>query len=216
MFEKWTIPTPIPVDWKMREVDSAVVHVGAVPDGRFEQKIDHAVLPDITPKMLLWWIRNLDRQIEWDGSRFLAYRLWHPRDHIFHRIFPRSDGDLGPGMKFHLVEAFGADLKYLVDHTFEVTKFDESGFRLEMSLLGQTVFALNETFSVLPGGTKCTVQMVFESTNPAFQLAAKVVRMAEADFLHRWIQHNVEEVGNYPFFLPQIYEKYQGNPLPLG
>jgi hypothetical protein len=119
-------------------------------------------------------------------------------------------------MKFHLVEAFGADPKYLLDHTFEVTKFDESGFRLELSMLGRTVFALNETFSVLPGGTKYTVQMVFEKTNPAFELAAKVVRMAEADFLHRWIQHNVEEVGNYPYFLPRVYEKYHGNPLPLA
>lgn len=215
MFEKWEIPIPIPVDWKMREVSSARVHVGPLPDGRFEQKIEHAILPDITPQMLLWWIGNLDRQIEWNGTKYLAYRLWHPRDHIFHQIIPRADGTLGPGMQFHFVEAFGADRKYMLEHTFDVTKFDETGFRIELNILGQTVLALNETFTAVSGGTKYTVQMLFESTTPALRLAAKVARFVEADFLERWIQHNVEEVGNFTHFLAQAYDKYQGRPLPL-
>jgi hypothetical protein len=40
---KWKIPEPIPIDWTMRTLDSAKLTVRELPDGRFEQTIEHTI-----------------------------------------------------------------------------------------------------------------------------------------------------------------------------
>src|SRR5688572_1796479 len=115
----WTIPAPIPADWPARDPSSARVERGFLPDGRYRIRIEHAPLPGITPAMLHWWIGMLDREIEWNGTRVLAYRLWHPRDHIHHEIRGRrADGALVAPVEFRIVEAFQRDPRYLVDRIF--------------------------------------------------------------------------------------------------
>jgi len=50
---KWNIPEPIPIHWTMRTVESAKLTIRDLPDGRFGQTIEHAILPGVTPAMCL-------------------------------------------------------------------------------------------------------------------------------------------------------------------
>jgi hypothetical protein len=61
-------------------------------------------MPGVTPEMVLWFLERVDRDIEFRGVKTLAYRLWHPRDHIH---FERRE-KFGPGDTWHVVEAFQA------------------------------------------------------------------------------------------------------------
>ena len=111
---RWQIPEALPVDWQMRTLDTASITAGYLEDGRFRQRVEHAPLPGVTPAMCLWYLECAGRPLTWRGHTALAYRFWHPRDHIF---FQRR-GSFGPGDRWHIVEAFGADRRFLLNQIF--------------------------------------------------------------------------------------------------
>jgi hypothetical protein len=55
------IPEPIPIDWRMREVASAMISVCELDDGRQQRVIEHAPLASVKPEMMLWFLENIDR-----------------------------------------------------------------------------------------------------------------------------------------------------------
>lgn len=57
-----------------------------------------------------------------------------------------SDGSVGAGAKFHIVEAFGGNPKHLLDSVLDVTRLDEGGIVLEVRRGGQTVARLQHEF----------------------------------------------------------------------
>ena len=83
---RWTIPGPIPIDWQMRDLSTAKVTVRDLVDGRQQRIIEHAPLIGVKPYMMLWFLTHIDQHLEWRGMRMLAYRYWHPTDHIFFKI----------------------------------------------------------------------------------------------------------------------------------
>jgi hypothetical protein len=200
---RWKIPEPLAIDWKMRDPASANITVRELGDGRQQRIIEHAVLPGVRPEMMLWFLKNIDRtDLEWRGHRLLAYRYWHPRDHIYFKIL----GPRGPGCRFHIVEAFQANPKYLIDFVFDVPKLDETGFRLEIRRLGSLVVSMDEEFAPVPEGMRYKVTMTLGSTTPGLAALTRFVRRhVIAGQLDAWHQHNVEEVGNLPHFLPELY-----------
>jgi hypothetical protein len=202
---RWTIPEPIPIDWLMRDLSTANVTVRDLPDGRQQRIIRHAPLPGVKPCMMLWFLTHIDQHLEWHGMRMLAYRYWHPRDHIFFEILGRP----APGSRFHIVEAFQANPKYLVDVTFDVPKLDLTGFRLEFRRFGQVLMSMDEDFEDIPDGMRYTVTMTHGSTAPVLRTITRLVRQwLLAEQLDAWHLHNVQEVGNLPHFLPDLYAKH--------
>jgi len=202
----WQIPEPLFANWEMRSLDSAKVTAGRIEDGRFRQTVEHAPLPGVTPAMCLWYLERLGRPLTWRGRTALAYRFWHPRDHIF---FERH-GPFGSGDRWHIVEAFGADRRCLLDQVFHITRLGEDGFSMELRKLGHCVAVIDERWRPEPAGLIWTVEMTVGSDAPAWRsVTARVVRRRMA-FLERWRGHNVEEAGNLPKFLPEVYAQEGG------
>jgi hypothetical protein len=200
---RWTIPEPIAVDWEMRKLESARVDVSFLSNGRIRRTIEHAVIPGVTSEMMLWFLKTLPEQIEWRGSRFLCYRLWHPRDHIMFERF----GVFEAGCKFHIVEAFAAKPEFLVDELFEVVKLDRSGFVMRARLAGQTMLEMDERFEDTPAGMKMTVQMTLGSEHRWLYPLNRLARVITGKPLEAWLTHNVEEDGNLSHVVPELYRK---------
>jgi hypothetical protein len=198
---RWQIPEPVPVDWQMRTLDSARITSEKPADGGFRQVIEHAPLPGITPAMCLWYLERVDTELTWRDRTVLAYRLWHPRDHIF---FKRL-GTFGAGDRWHIVEAFGADRRFLLDQVFHVTKIDETGFRMEVRRLGRAVLTADEAWRPEPAGLSWTVTMTLHAQPSLLRPVSALITRRAMPILHRWRQHNVEEAGNLPRFLPELY-----------
>jgi hypothetical protein len=215
----WQIPEPIPIDWTMRDLSSAKISSRDMPDGFTIQKIEHAILPGVKPEMMLWFLGHMDQRLSWRGHVELAYRYWHPRDHIH---FERH-GPFEAGCRFHIVEAFGADLQYLMNQVFIVTQLGITGFRMESVGPAPPVHMI-EIFEETPDGMKMTVEQVAAPAvrrptpppvpplpllvAPAALMGAKhnaPPNKRRSKLLSRWLLHNVEEVGNLPHFLPELY-----------
>jgi hypothetical protein len=199
----WQIPEPLATGWQMRTPDSAKISAHSLDDGRFRQTIEHAPLPGVTPAMCLWYLERLDRTLTWENHTTLGYRLWHPRDHIF---FARH-GPFGPGSRWHIVEAFGAERRFLLDQVFRVTQLGDTGFTMEIRKLGQPVAIVDERWRPTPAGLVWTVEMTVGTTAPGSRAVTRRIVRRRMVFLNRWRQHNVEEVGNLPHFLPDLYNQ---------
>jgi len=204
---RWTIPEPIPIDWTMRDLSTARITVRELDDGREQRRIEHAPLVGVRPHMMLWFLHHIDQHLEWRGRKMLAYRYWHATDHIFFKIIGKPE----PGCRFHVVEAFQANPKYLIDITFDVPKLDLTGFRLEVRRLGQIIVAMDEAFEEIPEGMRYAVTMTLGSTVPVLSTITRLVRKhVLSTKLAAWYRHNVEEVGNLPHFLPELYAEHAG------
>jgi hypothetical protein len=208
---RWQIPEPLDVEFRPRPLSSANVTAGRMSDGRFQIRIAHALIEGVTPAMLRWWISMLDQQVEWKGRTVLAYRLWHPRDHIHFEITGRkADGSVEPPATYHLVEAFGAQRRFLIEQRFELSKLDETGFVLTGAFHGQRL-ELKESFEAAPGGTKMVVQARLGKPNALFTRAlSRLILLFEPAQFEAWKRHNVEEDGTLSGFLPALYARYRG------
>jgi len=206
---KWALLPPRPFHWAMRSLDSAETGFKTLADGRLELSIRHDVLKGVTPAMLGWWFRNIEGTMEHMGQTYPRYLVWHPIDHIHYAVARRApDGTAGPGARFHIVEAFGANPDYLVNSVADVTKNDNTGIILSVRKFGAEVMHLEHTFTPVPEGTLYVSQM-------HVGMKAVLVRFLFNRWLRprffseamgrAWLKHNVEEVGNLEFFLPALY-----------
>ena len=123
----------------------------------------------------------------------------------------------GPGARFHLVEAFGANPDYLVNSVADVPKNDDTGITLSVRKFGMEVMHLEHTFTPVSGGT------LYESKMHAGTKAVLARFLVNRSALPRlfsepmgraWLKHNVEEVGNLEFFLPALYAANAGRSSP--
>ena len=179
-------------------------------DGRLELTIEHDVLKGVTPTMLLWWFTHIEGEMEHEGAPVPRYLVWHPLDHIDYRVLDRPpSGEIGAGVRFNIVEAFGRDPRYFVDTTDVVEKLDETGIVLSYNLLGRAqIFRLEHRFEAVPEGTLYRSQMLVGSDSAFGHLFFN--RLVRPRFFPdhmgtAWLRHNVEEVGNFEHFLPALY-----------
>ncbi|MBI4433785.1 hypothetical protein HY632_03355 [Candidatus Uhrbacteria bacterium] len=107
----------------------------------------------------------------------------------------------------HIVEAFRADLRHLVDFTFTMTKLDATGFHLELRRWGIVVAALDEAWEDVPGGVRWTVTQHVGAVHPILGPISRCIWWRRRDFFDAWLTHNVEEVGCIPEFLPTLYRR---------
>lgn len=185
----------------MRTPDSARITVEELDDGRLVQKIEHAVVRGVTPAMVLWYLEHIDEVLTWRGQVALAYRFWHPVDHIHFR----RRGAFGPGDEWHIVEAFGADPRLWMEALFRVTKLDGTGFTMEIRKLGRPVAVMDERWEVTADGLRWTVEQTIGAPGAVLGPLTRAIRRRRAPMLTAWQRHNVEEVGNLEHFLPELH-----------
>jgi DAPG hydrolase PhiG domain len=182
-------------------------------DDRLELRIDHAPLSGVTPRMLHWWFQTASQDMHWRGRTIPRYHLWHPIDHIQLRVVRRaSDGTVGAGAKFHIVEAFGGNLAYLVDQVVDVTRLDDGGITLAVKALGRTIMELAHTFEARGDATVYRTRMLIGAGGGLAKPIGRWVRRRRFPSAKAgaWLKHNVEEVGNLPHFLPELYARCEG------
>jgi hypothetical protein len=177
-------------------------------DGRKELIIRHQELETVTPEMLLWWFHHLEETMEWHGAVVPRYHIWHPIDHIHFSVERRApDGSVGPGAKWHIVEAFGGNLDFLLDERPNVVRLDTGGITLVGRALGQTLLRLEHSFTPTPLGTRYKTLMRVGLSSAFLRPISRVLlqrRFSDAK-AEAWLKHNIEEVGNLSHFLPKLY-----------
>ena len=104
-----------------------------------------------------------------------------------------------------MLEAFGARPEYLVDEIARVEKLDETGIRLVLRVAGLIVFQLEHTWSAGGGGAHYVTVM---DLGPRARVLAPVNRVLRRRFsedkARAWVKHNIEEVGQLEYLLPQL------------
>ncbi len=202
------LPEPIDVPWTMKPPSSARTSIDRLDDGRLHMSIEHDVLHGVTPEMLVWWFRNLEGDMELHGQRHPRYRVWHPRDHVAFRYAKLPPGGAGPGAVFHIHEVLGRDPKLTVNTFTDVTRLDEGGFTHHPKVGGVRFAVADYTFERVPGGTLYKNSLTAGRTLPRpLRWITRALIAAKFDEAHgrAWLLHNVEEVGNFEFFLPGLY-----------
>ena len=198
--------------WTLRSLSSARTNIAELVDGRIEVTIDHAPLKGITREMLVWWFQHMDGECTWEGETVPNYHLWHPRDHISVSISDRNaQGVAVAGSKIHIQEAFNHDLRYLVDNTVTIDRLDETGLRFHAERAGKTAFELEHRYLPSVEGIEYHSRLLLGVGQGWLKSLINDVilpRQFSDDKAIAWLTHNVEEVGCFEDFLPELYRRY--------
>jgi hypothetical protein len=210
---KLELPEPLPIQWLCKPVESAVSGVKILDDGRVFCWIEHEIVRRVTPAMLVWWFSHLEGDVEIDGVKYDRYRVWHPRDHIFAEYAKRnSDGIIGVGSVIHLAEMFDANPKYLIHIFTEIRKLDETGYIHQPRIHGLRLAEMEYSFEAAAEGTKYRNSLTFGVKGRLGRFVNPILRRFFFDEKRgiAWLKHNIEEVGNFEFFLPKLFAAESG------
>jgi hypothetical protein len=200
---------PIELGWPLKPVESAEhTRVERDEHGRSRFFIRHDVVRGVSPEMLVWWFNHMRGDAEVAGQRVSRYRMWHPRDHVLHEyVRPARDGRLaGPGAIFHIVEFFQGRLENRVDMYAHLERLDERGFAHHDRVAGVTVARMDYSFTRVDGGTLYENSLAVGVRSRAINRWIRRFAFPDAKG-HAWSRHNIEEVGNFENFLPELYER---------
>lgn len=198
------------IPWRRKPVETAKSGVEILPDGRVHCWIEHETLRGVTPKMLTWWFKHLEGEMLYRGRRLNRYRVWHPEDHLAVRYSKRNhDGSIGVGCEIHLTEMLGANPRYLTDVRTEIVKLDEEGFAHRPRFHGLRLARMDYAFAQVEGGTSYRNSLTVGATGRGAKLLNGLIRRFLFDEARgrAWIKHNIEEVGNFESFLPELYAR---------
>lgn len=211
ILNKWTLPPERDFGWNMKSLGSAKTSFSIDNNNVFHLTIEHDIIYGVTPKMLCWWFHNIGGEMNYQGKTYPRYLVWHPKDHIHWSLKNKSANEvIAKGSYFKIVEAFDRNLKFLIDSIEFVEKLDETGIRLTRKIGANEVFSLQHDFikdgnntiyksKMVIGTSKLYLSKIF---NPYIRPLFFTKEMATA-----WLKHNVEEVGNFQFFLPELYDE---------
>lgn len=195
-----------PVLYPLRCVDTATVHYLDHRHGRRRITIDHRPLAEVTPAMLLDWFTHLGETMAYAGEVVDRYLAWHPIDHIHWALArPAPGGGAADGARFRMVEAFGGRPEYKIDEIARVEKLDETGIRLVKRVAGIPIFQLEHTWSAGADGAHYVTVMDLGARSPLLTPVNRIVRRRFPNHkLRAWVKHNIEEVGQLEYLLPQL------------
>jgi DAPG hydrolase PhiG domain len=208
---KLRVPPPLPITWEMKDLSSAQTSSERLPDGRVRYRIEHELLRGVTPEMLVWWFRTFpSTRLAWNDQLVPMYRIWHPRDHVRCSVMPtlldRAPG-VTRGATVIIIERLGPKVTRT---RARVLQMDESGLELIARKLWIRVGSLRHTFERTDEGTLYRSELVVGSALPGVGRLVNTLarrRLFPAEVGEAWLRHNVEEVGNFQFFLPELYEE---------
>lgn len=199
---------PYDFGWTLRPVSSADVVQTALGDGRLEILINHAPLTGITTEMLEWWFQSFDGIARYKGRSIPAYHLWHPYDHVS-VAFDRGGTQLvAPRNTISIQEVFGRDPLYEVNVTAEIHRWDRRGVGFHTDVLGHRISELDHVFTDTSAGVDYRSRLRFGAGNGPLRGLINtmiVARRFSPALATAWIRHNVEEVGCFVEFLPDLF-----------
>lgn len=195
----------------MKPVSSAETSVTELDDGRVRYAIRHEIIEGVTPKMIVWFLKNMDGDVEIGGQRIARYRAWHPVDHVrLTYVRKAKDGsNMGPGSRMRIEEYFGADPKNKVNIVDDVERLDEGGFVHYARRAGHDVARMDYKFTETDKGTLYENSLTIGAPRGPLR---RLINGPIVDVLFprakgvAWLTHNVEEVGNWQFFLPKLFK----------
>lgn len=195
-----------PILYPLRALDTATVRYTRAPHGRRRVTIEHRPLPGVTPAMLLDWFTHLGGTMRYGDEVIDRYLAWHPVDHIRWELArPASTGGAAEGARFRIVEAFGGRPEYRVDVVDRVEKLDETGIRLVQRVAGVIVFCLEHTWSAGAEGAHYVSVLDVGARSAIMTPVNRVLaRRFPDDMVRAWVKHNIEEVGQLEFLLPEL------------
>lgn len=227
-YRQWRLPAARPFGWSMKPLASAKTAMNILPDGRRELTISHDVIKGVTPAMLHWWFCHIDAPMLIAGQSYHRYAVWHPVDHIYYKdLSLAADGTGRAGTRRQIVEAFNGNPRYLINIVDYVAQLDDDGILLVTEQAGVQVGGVGNLLLPLPSGIS-TLEHHFCAVPQGSRYESRLVlgapsmlgRWALNPFLrrfvmsdamaHAWLRHNIEEVGNFEFFLPQVYAQAVG------
>ena len=201
----------------MKDRESAIVDISTLDDNRKEITIHHELIEGVSPKMIVWWFRNFPQNTDVPGSGMMtykgrsipAYRFWHPDDHIS-CIVKRSANDGSPGFgKDAIINTREKLGKHIFDVDLHVDRLDQSGLELNAYKGFVKIGEFQHYFIETLEGTICESSAVIGSFIPLIgRLFTPLVKwkVFTEEMSGDWILHNIEEMGNFQFFLPTLYE----------
>jgi hypothetical protein len=206
---------PATVPWPLKPLGSASCGAEQLPDGRISYWIHHETVRGVTPQMLVWWFSNLEGDIEVNGKTINRYRAWHPYDHV-HASYAkrRTDGSVGPGASIRLVEFLGANQRYKVDTVTDIEKLDEEGFIHNPRLHGISgLVRMEYTFKRVANGTQYDNRLIIGGCTGWRRAVSPLMQRFGFDSARglAWLRHNIEEVGLFEHFLPELYHRENGS-----
>ena len=156
--------------------------------------------------MLLDWFTHLGGTMRYGDEVIDRYLAWHPVDHIrWELVRPASTGGAAEGARFRIVEAFGGRPEYHVDVVDRVEKLDATGIRLVQRVAGVIVFCLEHTWSAGAEGAHYVSVLDVGARSAIMTPVNRVLaRRFPDDMVRAWVKHNIEEVGQLEFLLPQL------------
>jgi hypothetical protein len=210
-----TPPEPVTLPWGLKPLGSAQSGAERLADGRLSYWIRHDTVKGVTPRMLVWWFSHLEGDMVIGGQRINRYRAWHPYDHV-HASYARRrpDGTIGPGAAIRLREYLGANPAYNVDTISDIEKLDEEGFIHNPRLHGVSgLVRMEYSFKRVTDGTLYENRLLVGGASGWRRLASPLMQKYGFDRAHglAWLRHNIEEVGMFEHFLPQLYRQEAGD-----
>ncbi len=204
----WPLPAPRELGWTLKPMESARTSMDRLPDGHLELRIEHSVVRGITTEMLAWWFQMFDGETSYRSQRIAAYLLWHPLDHVSLSVTRDRAGRVAPSQRIHIREVFGRDPRFAVDQVVTIHRWDTGGIGFHLDHLGHRVFSLDHTFEDLGSGVRYRSHArIGAARGPLRPLLNRlfVPRLFGEEKARAWLRHNVEEVGCFEEFLPEIY-----------
>ncbi|MCP4208448.1 MAG: hypothetical protein GY767_15545 [Shimia sp.] len=216
------LPPPGEFEWSLRGLEEAKTVFTQNRDGRIVLEVRHPVVTGVTAEMVDWWFGIYAHlHIQTVGERLQAFKLWHPRDHI---SIQRADkgwfGHLKPGDRVTLKETYGANKEYGNTETFFVTKRDREGYALIVKRFGLTVADMRYAFEDTPEGLCVSTRLCVGVADGWAKTLINhffVPLLFDEKKTEAWMSHNVEEVGAWSHFLPEIFAlREQGDVIMWG
>jgi len=142
------------------------------------------------------------------------YLAWHPIDHIRWELARAAPGGgAAEGARFRIVEAFGGRPEFKVDVVDRVEKLDETGIRLVQRVGGVIVFQLEHTWSVGSDGVHYVSVLDIGARSPLCTPVNRLLcRRFPDEMVRAWVKHNIEEVGQLEYLLPQLKSSGKAEP----
>jgi DAPG hydrolase PhiG domain len=185
----------------LNQIDQAIGRISAeiteftsrISHGETRDLVIEHELPGVTPEMIDWWwdhIDNLER-----------YRDWHPRSHMSFEWVQEGEGHVGRIHKVtERIGLFPSTLRVRWEEPDSVTiprVYEHVNVGSILNKEGEPISWAMHQYESMPGGTRMRSTFRLPAKTPGwFRKALK--------------KHNIEEMWQFPLFLPALYADRAG------
>lgn len=203
------LPPPLDFGWTPRTPENTRTGQAELAGGALEIRIDHAPLTGVNSAMLDWWFQNFDGEARYRGQTVPAYRLWHPRDHIAVAFTRNSEGRLAPGQRVHIEEVFARDERFTANVRARIHRWDRGGIGFHVEVLGHRLMQLDHAFTDSAEGLLYRTRAQIGASSGPLRAPLNAIARSRfgAEKSAAWVRHNIEEVGFFVDFLPELYSQ---------